>query len=228
MAMTAPEPSTRRGFLAVAAAVALLAFPRGAGAVIVGGPRDPVRRLLALATRNAFARVTAPDGFWNSPVARIALPVLFGRPGQPMRGVLASRSFREQLQDRLNRFAEVGARRAEPVVTAKLRRLVVANPAAVLGGEPTSATTLLRAAVGPALVNAMIPTLRRALHQAQDPIIAQAVAALKGVDLGDVAHALANEADNAIWYEVGAEEAAIRRNPEASGDPVLAAALRAR
>jgi hypothetical protein len=74
----------------------------------------------------------------------------------------------------------------------------------------------------------MIPALRRALRQAQDPVIAEAVAALKGVNLGDVAHALANEADNAIWYEIGGEEAAIRRNPEATGDPALIAALRGR
>ena len=219
----------RRGFLGAIAGAALLAHARQAGAVPArGDAAEPVRRLLDLAVSKAFATLTRADGFWNSPVARINLPVLFGKPGQPMRGVLAAPAFREQLQHSLNRYAEVGAVRAGPAIAARARRLTIHDHLAILRGEPTAATTLLRASVGPASVNAMIPALRRALRQANDPLIAKAIAALPGVSLGDVAHSLANEADNAIWYAIGSEEAAIRRNPRASGDPSVIAALRMR
>ena len=231
MVTTTAERRGRRGFLGAVAGMIVLAIPEGGVAAMSGGagdPAEPVRRMLALATHNAFAALTAPDGFWTSPVARINLPVLFGRPGQPVRGALASSAFRDQLQRSLNRYAQAGAIRAAPVIAARVRRLAVPDHLAVLRGEPTAATTLLRAAVGPASVNAMIPALRRALRQANDPTIAQALAALPGVHLGDVAHALANEADNAVWYAIGSEEAAIRRNPEASRDPSIIAALRMR
>jgi len=46
------------------------------------------------------------------------------------------------------------------------------------------------------------------------------------VNIADAAHALALEADNAIWYEIGASEAEIRRNPESTNDPLLIAALK--
>jgi len=64
------------------------------------------------------------------------------------------------------------------------------------------------------------------MRVANDPILGQAISALSGVNIADAAHALALEADNAIWYEIGASEAEIRRNPESTNDPLLIAALK--
>jgi hypothetical protein len=36
-----------------------------------------------------------------------------------------------------------------------------------------------------------------------------------------VAQAVAIRADNSIWYQIGAEETAIRANPQTTGDPLL-------
>lgn len=187
---------------------------------------DAVRRLLTLATERAFARLTAPDGFWDSAVARVNLPVLFGKRGGIIQGILSSDAFREKLQHRLNNFAEDGARRAAPVVADAVRTIGIENAVAIIKGGPTAATTLLRDGMGPALVNAMIPPLGDAMRIANDPIINQAISLLAGVNIGDAAHALAIETDNAIWYEVGAAEADIRKHPEQTNDPVLIAALR--
>jgi hypothetical protein len=185
-----------------------------------------VRRLLQASSRHAFAQLAMPDGFWNSSVARIELPVLFGKRGTPMPGVLASATFRDELQHKLNTIAQAGARRAAPVVTRAARRFTIADPAAVIAGGPTAATSQLRQVVGAGLVNAMIPALDSALRAANDPQIAQAVAALNGVDLAQVAHALALNADNAIWYEIGNAETEIRRDPATTNDAVLVAALK--
>lgn len=233
----ARSPLGRRGFLSAGATLAGMlvlsgcttAMGGGAGSATtarsVGGTApasaDAVRRLLELSTRNAFTRLTAPDGFWNSAVARINMPVLFGKSGKGMPGVLKQPKFREQLQHRLNNIAEDGARAAAPQVAEAIRTLRIDNADAIIAGDATAATSLLRSTTGPLVVNAMIPEMNRLLRVADDPIIGQAVAALKGVNLDDAAHALALGADNAIWYEIGGEEAALRRDPAKSGDALL-------
>jgi hypothetical protein len=233
----ARSPVGRRGFLTAGAAVAgALLLPgcttttTGSGGGVGSAARaagaapasaEVVRRLLERSTRNAFARLTAPDGFWASPVARINMPVLFGKTGKGMPGVLRQPKFREQLLHRLNVIAEDGARAAAPQVDEAIRTLTFDNPDALVMGEATSATSYLRAKVGPTLVNAMIPAMDSLLRAAGDPVISQAVAALKDVDMADAAHALALGADSAIWYEIGGEEAAIRREPAKTGDSLL-------
>ena len=76
------------------------------------------------------------------------------------------------------------------------------------------------------LIEAMVPALGDGLRLANDPIVGQALAALTGVDVTGVARSLAVKADDAIWGEIGREEAAIRANPESTNDAVLIAALR--
>ena len=215
----------RRSLLAGGAALAgLLVLPGCATTGGMGGQYayvQAVRHLLELASRNAFAKLTAPDGFWDSQVSRINLPVLFGRRGSMMEGILRSPAFREKLQHRLNQIAEDGARAAAPLVADTVRTVGIDNAVALIQGEPTAATTFLRAAMGPAVVNAMIPELDRLMRVVDDPLLGKALSVLAGVDITDAAHALALEADNAIWYAIGAEEAEIRRNPASVDDPVL-------
>lgn len=222
----------RRGILAGFAAAGVMGVLAGCMSTTGGAvaradssPEELVRTLLVRATGDAFARLSAPNGFWNSDVARISLPVLFGKTPETMTGPLASPEFRIRLQQRLNAIATEGAGRAATRAEGGVRRLRIPDASAILAGDHTAATTLLREGTGPALVNVMISPLYRALQRAQDPLIAEAIAALEGIDLRDVAVALANEAENAIWYEIGAAEGAIRRNPEATGDPALIAAL---
>ena len=216
----------RRNFLTGAAAISLLALP---GCSTIGGFSyvEAVRRLLTLATQNAFARLTREDGFWNSAVARINLPTLFGSRGGIAQTILTSALFREKLQRRLNRFAEAGARRAAPVVADAVRTIGIENAVALLKGGPTAATTFLRDGMGPGVVNAMIPALDDVMRAADDPILGQALSVLAGVDISDAAHALAIEADNAIWYEIGAAEADIRKDPQSTNDPLLIGVLTA-
>ncbi|HKT84953.1 MAG TPA: DUF4197 domain-containing protein [Novosphingobium sp.] len=187
---------------------------------------EVIRRLLEASSQQAFAQLTRPDGFWDSAVARIQLPALFGKTGSIAASLLRSRLFREQLQHQLNNMAEEGARRAAPLVFEAVRHLSIPDALALLRAGPTGATTYLREQMGPGLVNAMIPELDEAMRLTEDSYLNQAMALLTGVDLMDAAHALALEADNAIWYEIGQAEAAIRADPESTHDPVLIAGLK--
>lgn len=209
----------RRELLAGAGATALLMLlPNTAWAA--ASQLDVARRLLRHASDRAFARLSAPGGFWDSTVARFDLPELFTKGG----GVPASQ--REQLQRRLNMAAEVGARRAGQAARGTHGLIKREDAAAVVGGQPTAGTSLLRARVGPRLINVMIPAIERTLRAERDPVVMAAVRKLSGVELTDVAKAIALKADSAIWYQIGSEEGDIRTNPQITNDRVLMGAFR--
>jgi len=71
------------------------------------------------------------------------------------------------------------------------------------------------------LLDAMVPELGEALRLSRDPLLGQALSALTGVDVAGVADRFGRQIDDAIWGEIGREEAAIRANPESTRDPVL-------
>lgn len=206
------ESLSRRGVIGGLLAAGAMTLP-GTAALARVSPDDPVHRLLTLSTRRAFSRLIRPDGFWDSAVARINLPTLFSRPGASAPAALKSPQFREQLQHLLNRLADQAAGKVEPVVAKGAGRVRVRDSAAVLNGGPTAGTTYLRQAMGAKLVNALIPALYDVMRASSDPILAEALKGLKGVTLRDAAHALAIEADNAIWYEIGASESELRGDP---------------
>lgn len=200
-----------------------------AGAAGSGGSAadvEAVRRLMRYSSERAFTWLVQPDGFWTSPVARIPLPLLFTRTGSTTTRKLRNKDFQMQLQHQLNTIAGQSAGAAAPLVAQATKQVAVPDAAGVLRGGKTGATTLLRKAMGPALVNAMLPQMEAAMKQSTDPTLAEAIASLKGVTLTDAAHALALEADNSIWYEIGSAEASIREDPGQTNDAALIAALK--
>ena len=209
----------RRGFVigGLASSALLLSGCAGTGPFSMV---EAIQRLLTISSQRAFARLTAPGGFWDSEVARFDLPELF-TGGSAIRSLLTSTLFRTQLQRQLNIMAEKGAERAAPVVYGAVRSTSIGDAVGIVRGGPTAATTFLRSRMGPALINAMIPGLADVLRVGADPVLGQAIRALSGVDLGSVAQAVAIRADNSIWYQIGAEETAIRANPQSTGDPLL-------
>lgn len=210
----------RRGFLAGTVGAGALLLP---GCTSLGGFSmvEAIQRLLSLSSQRAFAKLTAPGGFWDSEVARFELPTLFSSSGGVLRGLLTSTAFKTQLQKQLNIVAEKGAERAAPVVLEAVRNVSIPDAVGIVRGGPTAATSFLRGQMGPALINAMIPGLTDALRVSNDPILGQAIKALVGVELGGVAQSIANRADNAIWYQIGHEETGIRTNPQSTNDPLL-------
>ena len=209
----------RRELLAGAGATALLMLiPNVAWAA--ASSLDVARRLMRQASDRAFAKLSAPNGFWDSTVARFDLPELFAKGGRVPQGQ------REQLARRLNVAAEVGARRAGQVAQGTSGLIKREDAAAVVGGQPTAGTSLLRTRVGPRLINVMIPVIERTLRAERDPVVMAAVRKLSGVELTDVAKAIALKADSAIWYQIGSEEGDIRANPQSTGDRTLIAAFR--
>ena len=86
---------------------------------------------------------------------------------------------------------------------------------------PTAASSFLRQEMGEQLILAMLPEIGQAMRIAEDPLMGQLLSGLTGVDVQGVTRSFAREVDDAIWGEIGREEAAIRADPRATRDPVL-------
>lgn len=216
--------ASRRSLLAGAAgAGALLLLP---GCASMGGGyslEEAVRRMLMLASENAFARLTAPGGYWDEQVARIGLSNLMGTRGDVLSRILTSSLVKDRLEERFATFAIDASYRAAPVVTDAVRVIGFQNAIALVRGGPTAASSYLREEVGSALIDAVVPELGDAIRVSRDPLLGEALNALTGVNVAGVADRVGREVDNAIWGEIGREEAAIRANPNATRDPAIIA-----
>lgn len=224
-AQTAANPLNRRRFIAGAGATgALLALP---GCESLGGfsLTDAVRRILYLSSERAFARLLAPGGFWDEQVAQIGLSNLIGSRGSVVGNILTSTLFRERLEGAFADIAIEGAERAAPIVTDAVRVIGIENALALINGGPTAATGFLRDSMGTTLVEAMVPELGQAMRIASEPLVGELLAGLTGIDVAGVAQNVSTSVDNAIWNEMGVEEAAIRANPRATNDPLLIGVL---
>ncbi|MCZ8172941.1 MAG: DUF4197 domain-containing protein [Brevundimonas sp.] len=226
MAQVSSLTPSRRAFLAGTSAAALLALPACSS---MGGISftEAIRRLLVLSSERAFARLTAPDGYWDNAVERIGLDRFLGARGDLLGRILTSQLFKDRLEDVVADVAVRGSYRLAPIVSDTVRIIGIQNAVDLARGGPTAATDFLRRSMADGLIETLVPEIGSALRVARDPLMGQLLAALTGVDIDRMARGFSNEVENAIWYEIGAEEAAIRANPEDTRDPVLIAALRA-
>lgn len=216
----------RRGLLGAGlSGAALLALPGCVGAAPTLSMTEVIRRLLLRASESAFARLTAPDGYWDDQVAAIGLGRLLGARGDTLGRILTSAAFKDRLEGVFADFAIEGSYVAAPIVREAVGVIGLANALELARGGPQAATQALRGELGMRLIDVMVPELGAAIRIAQDPLVGQLVNAATGTDIAGVARRLGEGIDNAIWTEIGREEAAIRANPQATRDPLLIAAF---
>lgn len=215
-------PLSRRKILFSGAALATLTLP-GCQSMPAFSLTEAIRRLLTLASQNAFALLLQPGGFYDSSVARISLPDRFGgnNGSSIAAAILQSRAFRDRLQRQLNRAAEKGAERAAPLVADAVRNVSIQDAAALVRGGPQAASAFLRGQMGTTLVNAMLPGISEGLRLFDDQIISQAVRSVTGFDVAALAEDITRKADDSIWAAIGLEESNIRADPRRTNDPVL-------
>lgn len=211
----------RRRFLRAGAGGALiLSLP--ACATIPGlSFTDAIRRLLLLSSERAFARLTAPDGYWDEQVGRLGLGNLLGTRGDVLSSILTSALFKDRLEGAFADIAIEGSERAAPIVADAVRVIGLANAIELVRGGPDAATQALRGELGGRLIDAMVPELGEAIRIASDPLVGQLIDAAAGTNVSGIVQRLAGNVDDAIWTEIGVEEAAIRADPQATGDPLL-------
>ena len=215
------KPTGRRAFLgSVSIGGATLALA-GCQSFPALSLTDAIQRLLYLSSERAFDRMLQQNGFWDQQVAQLGLDNVLGARGGVLNSILTSALFKDRLYDAFGEVAYRGAARAAPIVTDAVRVIGVRNAIDLVNGGPRAATSYLRGQMGMRLIEAMVPELGDAMRVANDPLVGQALSALVGVDVPQVANRVATSIDNTIWGEIGNEEAEIRRDPGATRDPVL-------
>jgi len=207
---------TRRSLLAAGFTLPLLALP--ACATIPGfGMVDAIRRLLTLSSQRAFARLLNENGFFEDEVARIGLPEAGGLASALLRTPLVQ----NQLLRLMNRAASNAAEAAAPMVYDTIRSMSFSDAMSLVRGGPTAATDLLERSMGDAIVNAMFPGVGNALRSFDNGILNQVVRGATGIDFQGLQRHVSESAARGIYRAIGREEAAIRANPQATGDPLL-------
>jgi len=186
---------------------------------------EAVRRLLRRSVERALARFDQPGGGWDRFVASLDWQAGLGPAGLVLKRAAMSPEFHRRFDTWLRPVALRAAHDAAPRLTAAIKTLGIANARAVLRGGPHAATQMLRSAIGPAVIEAMFPEIRRALHTFDDPVLGPVLTALVALGGDAFARRLAHHADDAVWDAIGDEEAAIRADPGADGDPQLAGLL---
>ena len=135
--------------------------------------------------------------------------------------ILTSTLFKDRLEEAFADIAIEGSYVAAPIVRDAVEVIGFQNAVAIVRGGPTAATQLLRGEMGGTLIEAMVPELGEAIRIASDPLVGQLIDAAAGTNVSGMARRLSGTIDDAVWNEIGIEEAAIRANPEATRDPVL-------
>jgi hypothetical protein len=182
---------------------------------------DAIRQLLYLSSTRAFARLTADGGYWDDGVRSLGLEGIMGNRGGVLASILTSTLMRGRMERAFAGVARRASNRAAPLVADAVRVVGVENAIALVRGEPTAATAFLRGEMGNALVEAMVPEVGDAMRVAQEPLVAQLLQQLTGVDVANVSSTFSTRVNDVVWREIGFEEAAIRRDPLATNDPLL-------
>ena len=211
----------RRAFIAGSLAAATALTLPGCATTGAFSFTEAIRRLLVLSSERAFVRLTAPGGYWDQQVGQIGLNRFFGNRGSVLGNILTSTLFKNRLEDVVAGIAVDASYRAAPIVADTVRTIGWANAVDLIRGGPTAASSFLRQEMGEQLILAMLPEIGQAMRVAEDPLMGQLLSGLTGVDVQGVTRTFAREVDNAIWGEIGREEAAIRADPRATRDPVL-------
>ncbi len=225
--MTIETPLTRRSLIGGTALLGLLALPGCATGIGSLSLVDAIRRLLTISSQRAFARLMEPNGFYDSQIARIAVPTDIGGSGlgNVLARVLTSTLVRDRLHRQVNRAAEVGARRAAPMVIDAIRGIQIADALGIIRGGPHAATDVLEQAMGDALFNALVPGVGEGLRMFDNEIVSEVLRQATGINFAGLADDVSRKASRAIYDSIGAEEAAIRANPSSANDPLLMSVL---
>ncbi|GAB5480832.1 MAG: DUF4197 domain-containing protein [Parasphingorhabdus sp.] len=212
----------RRNFLAAGVAASVVALP-GCASLPSLSLTEAVRRLLTLSSQNAFAELMQPNGFFDSQIARISVPERLGgtRVTNIATALLRSKPIQKRLLKQVNRAAEKGAELAAPIIADTIRGMSIADAAAIIKGGERAATDLLQSQLGTSLATQMLPGVSKGLNLFDNEIINLVLSQVSDINFADISGDVTDKVSDAIYRSIGAQEAKIRANPEATNDPLL-------
>jgi hypothetical protein len=219
------DPSlTRRRLIAAGLLLPILSLPGCATRLGDLVDLEPaIRRLLTLSSQRAFARLLTEEGFFRDEILRIQPPPQLG--GSAVTAALAVALGTRAVQNRLLRVVnwagEEGAERAAPIVYESIRDMTITDALSIVRGGPTAATDYLAEAMGERIFDAIFPGVGNALRLAENGVIQRVLSVATGINFPGLQADVTRKTAAAMYRAIGREEAAIRADPNAAGDPVL-------
>ena len=216
---------TRRRLLGLGCALPLLTLPGCATRLgDLGLPlEDAIRRILTLSSQRAFAQLLTENGFFQDELARVTLPSQLAGSGvtSALAVLLGTGAVQERLLRLVNSAAREGAEAAAPLVYDSIRDMSITDALSIVRGGSTAATAYLESRIGDRIFDAMFPQVGGAMRSLDGGVLSRALGIATGIDFTGLQADIARKGARGIWRAVGREEAAIRANPQATGDPLL-------
>ncbi len=184
---------------------------------------EALRRLLTISTQRAVTRLVQDNGYLNDALARVTISETTGdRSGAVLGALLRSRPVQDQLLQLVNDAAGEAADRAAPVILDSIRNLSFSDAIAIARGGPTAGTDYLERAIGPRIIDAMLPEVGEALRSfGSDGVLGPVIGAATGVNVAGLQRVVTTQAARGLWRAIGREESAIRADPRSARDPLV-------
>lgn len=217
------QATSRRGFLLGALLGSAALLPGCATIGTSGGLDEALRRLLTISTQRAVTRLVQDNGYLNEALARVTIPETPGdRSSAVLGALLRSRPVQDQLLRLVNDAAGEAADRAAPVILDSIRDLSFSDALAIARGGPSAGTDYLERAIGPRIIDAMLPEIGDALRSfGGDGVLGPVIGAATGVNVIGLQRVVTTQAARGLWRAIGREEAAIRADPRSARDPLV-------
>jgi hypothetical protein len=224
-----PAPALAQGSMLDAARGVLGGVLGGQGApggLTVGEIAAGLKEALRVGSGRVVDRVGASGGFNLDPAIRIPLP----GPLQSVRDVLSRlglSGMADDLQDRMNRAAEVASDKARPIFFGAIERMTLDDALAIYDGPSDAATRYFEREMTPPLTHEMRPVVDDALREAgavraYDSMIGRYRAVPFVPDVkADLSDHTVRGGLSGIFHYLAREEAAIRESPAARTTDIL-------
>lgn len=185
-----------------------------------------LKEALSRGANAAVAQLSAHDGFFGDARVRIPLPAEI-QQGEKLIRRFGLGHYLDQLSETMNRAAESAVGEATPLLLDSLRRMTLTDAKTILGGPDDAATQYFHRTAGEPLRAKFLPiveqaTSKVALASLYDKLARRATrfGLLREAD-ADLDDWIATRALDGLWLVLAEQEAAIRKDPAATGSALL-------
>lgn len=187
-----------------------------------------VKEALATGVKTAITQLGRKDGFLGDKAVRIPLPGKLDTLAQTARK-LGQGKYVDQLEESMNRAAEQAVPAAADVFSDAIRTMSVKDAVSIVSGGSDSATEYFRRSSGDKLKLAILPIVQKQTSQTG---VTQRYKDLSkkgggllgkvgGADAVDLDQYVTDKALDGLFHVIAEQEAAIRKNPVATGSALL-------
>lgn len=184
-----------------------------------------LKEALAVGAERSSTKLSTMDGFFKNAAIKILLPEEAQKVEKTLRD-LGMGSLVDKAILSVNRAAEDAASSAAPIFVNAVKSMTINDALGILKGNDTAATSYLKGKTTLALTNAFKPVIEKSLAKVNatkywgDVFTAYNKFATKKINT-DLSAFVTERALDGIFYQVGQEEKAIRKDPVARTTDIL-------